>query len=236
MKRILFLWATALLIAIGATQAQNATQSVVHLKDGTKVSGGLIEMRNDTITLKTADGDLLEYPMSAVEQITNASSLGKVQEKADPSEVVRYKIKRVGRDLRIGRGSLDLGQTKILFGNDLYKKYYSAYVLVGTGSAFITAGVLSAGLGAVWHFKGANEIMQRNGRVLLMAAGVSFATGVIMNTVGKVRIGRVVREYNSGRGWHASQSWEIEPGLQCVDGMAWSAPAYTLGASVKITF
>ena len=234
MKKIFYMLVSALTLTVCTARAQNATQSVVYLKDGSKLSGDLLEMRNDTVTLKTADGNLLKYPMTMVERISNTSSLGKSQTKAAQAEMVRYKIKRVGRDLRIGRSSLDLGQTKILFGDEVYKKYYSAFVLVGTGAAFITAGVLAAGLGAVWHFKGANDIMQRNGRVLLMAAGASFATGVIMNTVGKVRIGRIVRRYNSGM--FSANDVELSPCIIGFDDMVAQQANCTIGASLNISF
>lgn len=234
MKKIFYMLVSALTLTVCTARAQNATQSVVYLKDGSMLSGDLLEMRNDTVTLKTADGNLLKYPMTMVERISNTSSLGKSQTKAAQAEMVRYKIKRVGRDLRIGRSSLDLGQTKILFGDEVYKKYYSAFVLVGTGAAFITAGVMAAGLGAVWHFKGANDIMQRNGRVLLMAAGASFATGVIMNTVGKVRIGRIVRRYNSGM--FSANDVELSPCIIGFDDMVVQQQQYALGATVEFSF
>ncbi len=234
MKKIFYMLVSALTLTVCTARAQNATQSVVYLKDGSRLRCNILEMQNDTVWLKTHDGSIVVHSMKDVERIANASTLSGEKAEKTPSEVVRYKLRRTGRDLRIGRSSLDLGQTKILFGDEVYKKYYSAFVLVGTGAAFITAGVMAAGLGAVWHFKGANDIMQRNGRVLLMAAGASFATGVIMNTVGKVRIGRIVRRYNSGM--FSANDVELSPCIIGFDDMVAQQANCTIGASLNISF
>lgn len=234
MKKIFYMLVSALTLTVCTARAQNATQSVVYLKDGSQQRCDILEMQNDTVWLKTHDGSIVVHSMKDVERIANASTLSGEKAEKTPSEVVRYKLRRTGRDLRIGRASLDLGQINHLFGRNLYKMYYSAYVLVGTGSAFITAGAIAAGVGSLWYFKGANNIMEHNGQILLVTAGASLATGFIMHTLGKTRISRIVRRYNSGM-YHATNV-EMSPCVIGFDDMVAQQQQYALGATVEFSF
>jgi sRNA-binding regulator protein Hfq len=69
MKNKVLLLVLAMMLSAGATIAQNATKSIVYLKNGTSVMGVIMEMQNDTIRVKVSDGALLTYPMSEVESV-----------------------------------------------------------------------------------------------------------------------------------------------------------------------
>ena len=64
-----------ILFCTGSLHAQNATKSVVYLKNGSIIKCDIMEWQNDTIKFKTSDGSLFVYSMKDVDKISNTNTL-----------------------------------------------------------------------------------------------------------------------------------------------------------------
>lgn len=236
MKKIFLLFVVAMFLAIGALQAQNATKSVVYLKNGTAIIGNIIEWRNDTITIKSSDGSVSSYSMNNVERIANVSALNDNTVENTQQEVVRYKIKRVGRDIKYvgSRGYLNMDALYQILDRDLYLRYKSAYGQAGMGTFFITTAIITGSLGTFWIVRGKTENVVKTGKVMCGVACVSLPTGCVVRIIGKSRIGRIVDEYNNER--RAAEVFELSPSVLAFDDFTSGSESYALGATLTIKF
>lgn len=227
MKNRALLLTLAMVLSIGASFAQNATKSVVYLKNGTSVTGVIMEMQNDTMKVKTSDGALLTYPMSEVESVKNESAL----EGEKTGSGARYKIRRLGRDICVGSISLDPVQIYNFLDKDLYDTYVSAYQQSGWGAFFITAGLVSAGLGLYLGILGKNQNIRNTGWVLCGVSGVLAPIGYVVRGIAKGRIGWVVDEYNSRK---MANMLELAPTVLGFNDIITDSKTYAVGATLKI--
>ena len=229
MKNKVLLLVLAMMLSAGATIAQNATKSVVYLKNGTSVTGVIMEMQNDTMKVKTSDGALLTYPMSEVESVKNESAL----EGEKTGSGARYKIRRLGRDICVGSISLDPVQIYNVLGKDLYDTYVSAYQQSGWGAFFITTGLVTAGLGLYLGVFGKTQDIRNSGWVLFGVSGVLAPIGYVVRGIAKGRIGWVVDEYNSRK---MANMLELAPTVMGFNDMITDNKTYAVGATLSINF
>lgn len=227
MKNKVLLLVLAMMLSAGATIAQNATKSVVYLKNGTSVTGVIMEMQNDTMKVKTSDGALLTYPMSEVESVKNESAL----EGEKTGSGARYKIRRLGRDICVGSIAIGPDQIHNILGKDLYDTYVSAYQQSGWGAFFITAGLVSAGLGLYLGILGKNQNIRNSGWVLFGVSGVLAPIGYVVRGIAKGRIGWVVDEYNSRK---TASTFELSPTVLGFNDMITDNKKYAVGATLNI--
>ena len=234
MKNRALLFILAMVLSIGASFAQNATKSVVYLKNGTAVTGVIMEMQNDTIKLESSNGSTSVIPMSEVDRIANVSALGESQSESASDNVAKYQIRRVGRDLYIGRSTLYFEDVYTLFGKEAYKSYRSAYTLAGTGAFFLTTGIIAGGLGAFWIIRGKTDVVVQTGRICCGVACVALPIGITLRIIGKCKIGRIVKRYNSGQ--LSADAFEFAPSLLEYNDIISGGQSYALGATLKISF
>ena len=229
MKNKVLLLVLAMMLSAGATIAQNATKSVVYLKNGTSVTGVIMEMQNDTMKVKTSDGALLTYPMSEVESVKNESAL----EGEKTGSGARYKIRRLGRDICVGSIAIGPDQIHNILGKDLYDTYVSAYQQSGWGAFIITAGLVSAGLGVYMGVLGKNQNIRNTGWVLCGVSGVLAPIGYVVRGIAKGRIGWVVDEYNSRK---IANTLELAPTVLGFNDILTDNKTYAVGATLSINF
>jgi len=232
MKKIFLLFGFAMFLAIGALHAQNATKSVVYLKNGTAINCDILEMRNDTITIKSSDGSVSSYSMNNVERIANVSALNDNKTEQKP-QVSLCKIRRIGRDLSyVGGRDLDLNDIYNLLDRDLYKTYRSAYAQAGVGAAFITTAVIAAGLGVIWSVWGVNESIRLRGYCTCAFSCVCMPVGCVLRGIAKGRIGWVVNEHNNER--CTANAFDFSPSLIGFNDINTGNQSYVLGATLNI--
>lgn len=229
MKNKVLLLVLAMMLSAGTTIAQNATKSVVYLKNGTSVTGVIMEMQNDTMKVKTSDGALLTYPMREVESVKNESAL----EGEKTGSGARYKIRRLGRDICVGSISLDPVQIYNFLDKDLYDTYVSAYQQSGWGAFFITTGLVTAGLGLYLGVLGKNQKIRNSGWVLCGVSGVLAPIGYVVRGIAKGRIGWVVDEYNSRK---MANMLELAPTVLGFNDITTDSKSYAIGATIRISF
>lgn len=234
MKNRALLLTLAMVLSIGASFAQNATKSVVYLKNGTSVTGVIMEMQNDTIKLEKNDGGMAVFAMSQVDRIANENALSEKKSETASDRVAKYQLRRVGRDLYIGRSTLYFEDVYTLFGKEAYKTYRSAYTMAGTGAFFLTTGIITGALGVFWIIRGKTEVVRQTGRICCGVACVTLPLGCAIRITGTSRIGRLVKQYNSGQ--LAADAFEFAPSLLEYNDLASGGQSYALGATLKINF
>ena len=233
MKNKVLLLVLAMVLSIGASIAQNATKSVVYLKNGTSVTGVIMEMQNDTLKLKSADGSLSVYTMSEVDRIANVNALSEKKTGGSARNVSNYKIRRLGRDICAGSRTLDPDQIYNILDKDLYDTYVSAYQQAGWGAFIITTGLISAGLGGYLGVLGKNQNIRNTGWVLCGVSGVVAPIGYVVRGIAKGRIGWVVDESNSRK---MANTLELAPTVLGFNDILTDNKTYAVGATLSINF
>lgn len=233
MKNKVLLLVLAMMLSAGATIAQNATKSIVYLKNGTSVTGVIMEMQNDTMKVKTSDGSSAVYPIAEVERIANTSALGEKKTENGMRDYAGYKLRRLGRDICVGSISLDPVQIYNVLDKDLYDTYVSAYQQSGWGAFFITTGLVTAGLGLYLGVLGKNQSIRNSGWVLFGVSGVLAPIGYVVRGIAKGRIGWVVDEYNSRK---TASTFELSPTVLGFNDMITDNKTYAMGATLSINF
>ena len=233
MKNRVLLLMLAMMLSIGASIAQNATKSVVYLKNGTSVTGVIMEMQNDTLKLKSADGSLSVYTMGEVDRIANVNALSEKKSGGSVRDFSNYKIRRLGRDICAGSRTLDPNQIYNILDKDLYDTYVSAYQQAGWGAFIITTGLISAGLGVYLGVLGKNQNIRNTGWVLCGVSGVVAPIGYVVRGMAKGRIGWVVEEYNSRQ---TASTFELAPTVLGFNDITTDSKSYAIGATIKISF
>ena len=221
----------AVCFCIGASFSQNATKSIVYLKNGSTVNCEIMEWQNDTIRVKMSDGSSAVYPIAEVERIANASALGEKKAENGMRDYAGYKLRRLGRDICVGSISLDPGQIYNFLDKDLYDTYVSAYQQSGWGAFFITTGLVTAGLGLYLGILGKNQNIRNSGWILCGVSGVLAPIGYVVRGIAKGRIGWVVDEYNNRQ---TASTFELSPTVLGFNDMITDNKKYALGATLNI--
>ena len=225
-----------IIFCTGSLHAQNATKSVVYLKNGSIIKCDIMEWQNDTIKFKTSDGSLFVYSMKEVEKISNTAILNK-NENSDankPQVNIDGKIVRNGTALYSGNKRLTLDEIRNLVSEDAYNTYLSATGQVGGGTFFIISGLVSAGAGIYLVLNGKDDSKITTGWILCGVGDLFLPLGCVMCGVGNGRIGWVAEQCNNGL--RTENTISISPSIFRYKDIATSHSTYALGATLSINF
>ena len=226
-----------IIFCTGSLHAQNATKSVVYLKNGSIIKCDIVEWQKDTIKFQTSDGSLFVYSMDEVEKISNAvipySQVSEEKKQIPEGE----KMKRMGTTLCLGESTIKDYELKQLLNQDCYETYISAKDQGAGGSFFVATGILSAAAGLYFVVSGtykADAKKTTGGYILCGISDVFIPIGCIMRGCAKGRIGWVAEQYNNGI--RAENSISVSPSILQFNDLAKGQNSYALGATISINF
>lgn len=221
-----------IIFCTGSLHAQNATKSVVYLKNGSIIKCDIMEWQNDTIKFKTSDGSLFVYSMKEVEKISNTNTLSEKNDASDFQDVktVSGNMEKSGRSLILDGNKIKDDEIRKLLNVDTYQTYKSAFSQVGTGNFFLYTGFITAAAGLFIRF----AHKEKEAYIIWGISGIFIPIGIVLHSIGSKRIDWVVEQFNNGI--RAENSISVSPSLLQFNDIANGQNSYALGATLSINF
>lgn len=244
MKKV-YLIISFLIFVVTVAVGQERTKMVMELKNGTSITGFVMEQEDGSYLVETESGDILFFRQDEVSGIRKPG-----EEKGDVLQLLKSAtgnsvgatasgnqgnlLKRRGFSLTFRDTGVDLkpDQVSRLF----WDEYNSAARRKRSGMKMMIAGGATASVGSLlylllgegyyqttdsrygWTYD--NYYITDVGYVGMgvMAAGLGLTTwGAIKFFIGNAKLGRLAKQYNSGNGYFSELSFEYSPaGLSLV--------------------
>jgi hypothetical protein len=226
MRRIMFVLMLLVGITAGAS-GQERIKKVLELKNGTTITGYVMEQDNGNYMLETEAGDVLFFSredVAAVRSLNQSVSLSvlEVQQKR-PADL----LKRAGFGLEFINSKEPLRPEQV--SKDFWQEYAHASKKKKSGMILMIAGGSSLVVGSLlFSFAGQSYYWWSDGRgntesyyyingagyagIGLMGAGLGVAVwGVIRFMSGNSQLGRLATQFNSGNGYISELSLDYSP-------------------------
>lgn len=210
MKKTIVLLACIFGISI-VVSGQEREKKVLELKNGTTVTGFVMEQSDGNYMLETETGDILFYAKDEVRTV-----LDKEKKDADRERGMNYqgsdRLVKSGFSLTFSNSRLDLQPNQV--SGRFWDEYTSAARKKKSGMVMMIIGGAVAGVGStVGTLLSSND--NQVGLITTIASGgvgLGLATfGLIGLLSGNSKLNRLATQYNNGQGYASELSFDFNP-------------------------